>query len=62
MPILAVWGSNDIFFAPAGAEAYGRDAKVFEQHLLNASHFALETNEVEIDGLIRDFLRRNVVL
>jgi pimeloyl-ACP methyl ester carboxylesterase len=61
VPILAVWGANDIFFLPAGATAYGRDARVFEQHLLNASHFALETNEVMVANLMQDFLARNVV-
>jgi len=61
VPILLPWGLNDPFFTPAGAEAYGRDARVFEKHFLDASHFALETNEDRIAALIKDFLARNNV-
>ncbi|KAK9773099.1 hypothetical protein AB5N19_05804 [Seiridium cardinale] len=56
VPVLAVWGKNDGFFIPPGAEAFSRDVERFEYHLLDASHFALETNEVEISGYIRSFV------
>ncbi|HEX8521484.1 MAG TPA: alpha/beta hydrolase [Tepidisphaeraceae bacterium] len=57
-PMLIAWGKNDPIFPPAGAEPYKRDLKHLEYHLLNAGHFALETNGEEIAGLIRDFLAK----
>ncbi|MFC3692494.1 alpha/beta fold hydrolase [Chenggangzhangella methanolivorans] len=60
-PLLAVWGKNDAFFIPPGAEAYRRDLPKAEVHLLDAGHFALETHAGEIAAKIRDFLRRNGV-
>ena len=39
----------------AGAEAYRKDLKLVEFHMLNAGHFALETNAAEIAGYIREF-------
>jgi pimeloyl-ACP methyl ester carboxylesterase len=59
-PVLAVWGRNDPFFLPAGAEAYRRDLPKAEVHLLDAGHFALETHHGEIAAHIRDFLGRVV--
>lgn len=59
VPILATWGKNDGFFIPPGAEAFARDVQTFELHFLDASHFALETNEVEIAGYINEFLKKN---
>ena len=54
--LLAVWGRNDPFFLPPGAEAYRRDLPKAEIHFLDAGHFALETHHAEIAGLMRDFL------
>jgi len=59
-PMLITWGKNDTIFPPAGAEPYKRDLKNLEFHLLDAGHFALETNGDEIAGLIRGFMDRNV--
>lgn len=59
-PLLAVWGRNDAFFLPAGAEAYRRDVPDAEIHLLDAGHFALETHHREIAALIGDFLERRL--
>jgi pimeloyl-ACP methyl ester carboxylesterase len=59
-PLLAVWGKNDPFFLPAGAEAFRRDNPDAEIHLLDAGHFALESQGSEIDKLIRDFLARKL--
>jgi pimeloyl-ACP methyl ester carboxylesterase len=56
--LLAVWGKNDPFFLPAGAEAYRRDNPNAEVHLLDAGHFALETRGDEIAALIMPFLGR----
>jgi pimeloyl-ACP methyl ester carboxylesterase len=59
-PMLIVWGKNDPIFPPAGAEPYKRDLKTLEYHLLDAGHFALETNGDEIAKLMRDFLGKHV--
>jgi pimeloyl-ACP methyl ester carboxylesterase len=55
-PTLIVWGKGDFVFTPAGAEAYRKDLKHVELHMLNAGHFALETNASEIAGRILGFL------
>lgn len=60
-PLLAIWGQNDPFFLPAGAEAYKLDAPDAEVHLLNTGHFAAETHAVEIAAAIRDFLGRSLL-
>jgi pimeloyl-ACP methyl ester carboxylesterase len=59
-PLLAVWGKNDPFFLPAGAEAFGRDNPRAEVHFYPTGHFALETHCQEIAAAIRDFLNRIV--
>jgi pimeloyl-ACP methyl ester carboxylesterase len=59
-PLLAVWGKNDPFFLPAGAEAFKRDNPDAEVHLLEAGHFALESQGLEIAAIIRDFLARKL--
>jgi len=55
-PLLAVWGANDPFFVPAGAQAFRRDVPGAEVTLLDTGHFALETHAVEITAAIRRFL------
>jgi pimeloyl-ACP methyl ester carboxylesterase len=59
-PLLAVWGKNDPFFLPPGAEAFKRDLPDAEVHLYDTGHFALETHVREIAAAIRDFLGRRV--
>lgn len=59
-PLLAVWGANDPFFLPAGAEAFRRDLPEAEVHLLDAGHFALETHGRQIASHMLDFLGRNL--
>ena len=59
-PTLAVWGKNDPFFLPPGAEAYKRDNPKTEVRFYETGHFALETHHEEIAGAIRDFLTRAV--
>jgi pimeloyl-ACP methyl ester carboxylesterase len=58
-PVLIAWGKNDQIFPPAGAEPYRRDLKTLEFHLLDAGHFALETEGDTIARLMRDFLGRH---
>ncbi|QDV33569.1 alpha/beta fold hydrolase [Tautonia plasticadhaerens] len=59
-PMLIVWGKNDQIFPPAGAEPYKRDLETLEYHLLDAGHFALETDGEEIAKLMKDFLGKHV--
>jgi len=59
-PLLAVWGKNDPFFLPAGAKAFTRDIPEAEVHLLDAGHFALESQGPEIAAIIRGFLSRKL--
>jgi pimeloyl-ACP methyl ester carboxylesterase len=55
--LLAVWGKNDPFFLPAGAEAFKRDIPEAIVRFFDAGHFALETHGAEIAAAIRDFLK-----
>jgi pimeloyl-ACP methyl ester carboxylesterase len=55
-PILAVWGKNDPFFLPQGAEAFRRDQPAAEISFVDAGHFALETRGEEIAQRIRVFM------
>ncbi|MGA7325138.1 MAG: alpha/beta hydrolase [Rhodomicrobium sp.] len=57
-PLLAVWGRNDPFFLPAGAEAYKRDIPAAEVLFYDTGHFALETHAPEIAAAIAKFLDR----
>lgn len=59
-PLLAVWGKNDPFFSPEGAEAWKRDIPNAEVHFFDTGHFALETHQSEIIPIIKDFLNRNL--
>jgi pimeloyl-ACP methyl ester carboxylesterase len=59
-PFLAVWGKNDPFFLPAGAEAFKTDLPNAEIHLFDTGHFALESHGAEIATLIRAFLSRRL--
>jgi pimeloyl-ACP methyl ester carboxylesterase len=54
-PLLAVWGKNDPFFLPAGAEAFKRDIPGAVVRFFETGHFALETHAGEIAAAIRDF-------
>jgi pimeloyl-ACP methyl ester carboxylesterase len=55
-PFLAVWGSNDPFFLPPGAEAFKRDNPNAEVQFFDTGHFALETHAQEIGAAILAFL------
>jgi pimeloyl-ACP methyl ester carboxylesterase len=59
-PVLIAWGRNDEIFPAAGAEPYKRDLKTVEFHLLDAGHFALESEGDLIARLMLDFLGRHV--
>ena len=55
-PLLAVWGKNDPFFLPAGAEAFKRDLPKAEINFFDTGHFALETHAAEIGQTMLRFL------
>jgi pimeloyl-ACP methyl ester carboxylesterase len=55
-PLLAIWGKNDPFFLPSGAEAFKRDNPSAIVRFLDTGHFALETHVEEISAAIREFL------
>jgi len=55
-PFLAVWGKNDPFFLPPGAEAFKRDNPKATVTFLDTGHFALETHASEIAEAIKSFI------
>jgi pimeloyl-ACP methyl ester carboxylesterase len=55
-PLLAIWGKNDPFFIPVGAEAYKKDLPHAKVQFLDTGHFATETHVVEIAAAIKEFL------
>jgi pimeloyl-ACP methyl ester carboxylesterase len=58
-PLLAIWGKNDPFFIPAGAEAFGKNLPKARIEFLDTGHFALETHVKEIADAMRSFLAAN---
>ena len=59
-PFLAVWGKNDPFFLPPGAEAFKRDIPDAVIRFFDTGHFALETHADEIAAAIREFLALHI--
>jgi pimeloyl-ACP methyl ester carboxylesterase len=57
-PLLAVWGKNDPFFLPPGAEAFRRDIPDAVVRFFDTGHFALETHAAAIAAAMREFLLR----
>jgi pimeloyl-ACP methyl ester carboxylesterase len=59
-PVLAIWGKNDPFFIPAGAEAFRKDLPNAQVRFLDTGHFALETHVVEIASAMKEFLAKEI--
>ena len=59
-PVLAVWGKNDPFFIPPGAEAFRRDVPSADIRFIDSGHFALETHAREIGAAMREFLAKHI--
>lgn len=57
-PALILWGPHDGYMPEAAGRAYLRDLPGAELHILDAGHWALETNLHEIAPLVRGFLAR----
>lgn len=60
VPTLVIWGRNDPFFIPPGAEAFRRDNPDAVVKLLDTGHFALETHVDEIAAEMRTLLAKAV--
>ena len=58
-PLLAIWGKNDPFFLPAGAEAFRKDLPNAKVQFLDTGHFAIETHVAEIAAAMQEFLEVN---
>jgi pimeloyl-ACP methyl ester carboxylesterase len=56
--LLAIWGKRDLYFIPAGAEAFKRDNPNATVQFLDTGHFALETHVEEIALAMREFLAK----
>jgi pimeloyl-ACP methyl ester carboxylesterase len=61
-PLLAIWGKNDPFFLPQGAEAFKRDLPRAVVQFVDSGHFALETHYAEIATAIKAFLPERAVV
>lgn len=58
---LIFWGQTDIFFTPAGGEAFLKDLPKAEMHRLNAGHFAVEDHLEYISANIHRFYATTVI-
>ncbi|MBL6276286.1 alpha/beta hydrolase [Micromonospora fiedleri] len=62
VPLLAVWGTEDLIFGPDGARAFTRDLPTAEIRLVpGGGHFLLESHLDTAAGHIRDFLTRTLL-
>jgi pimeloyl-ACP methyl ester carboxylesterase len=59
-PLLAIWGRRDLYFVPAGAEAFKRDLPKAVVQFLDTGHFALETHVEEVAVAVKQFLAAKV--
>ena len=50
-----MWGKNDPFFLPLGAEAFKRDIPQAVVRFFDTGHFALETHSEDIARAIGEF-------
>lgn len=57
-PLLAIWGKNDPFFIPAGADAFRKDLPEVKVQFLDTGHFAIETHALEIASAMIGFLEK----
>jgi pimeloyl-ACP methyl ester carboxylesterase len=60
-PLLAVWGRNDPFFLPPGAEAFQGDLPNAVVKFYDTGHFALETHAGPIAADIQAFLAEHAL-
>ena len=55
-PVLVIWGKHDLSFDLGEPERYRKDVPDAQIHVLDASHFALDTKANEIAALVRAFM------
>ncbi|MFG2062062.1 alpha/beta fold hydrolase [Micromonospora sp. NPDC048871] len=61
VPLLALWGAEDLIFGPAGARAFTRDLPQAEIRLIpGGGHFLLESHLDTAVEHLRDFLTRTL--
>jgi pimeloyl-ACP methyl ester carboxylesterase len=60
-PLLAIWGKNDAFFIPPGAEAFKNDIPSAQVQFVDSGHFALQTHVEEIADAMREFFERHAI-
>jgi pimeloyl-ACP methyl ester carboxylesterase len=61
VPVLALWGKNDVIFVKAGAEAFARDVKDLVLDFVDSGHFALETHVEYYAEQIDKFLSARIL-
>ncbi|CAI7591644.1 unnamed protein product [Penicillium pancosmium] len=61
VPLLAIWGQNDVFFIPAGANAFKKDLPNAEVKLIDAGHFAVESHTDLIAYHMLAFLNKHIL-
>lgn len=61
VPVLVLWGKQDLFFTTPGAAAYRRDAPQAEVHIIDSTHFATLDQPDEVARLVGHFLDRHPV-
>ena len=55
--LLVIWGKYDLSFELSEPEAYRRDVRNAEVHVLDAGHFALDTKADEIAAVVGQFIK-----
>ena len=55
--LLVIWGKHDLSFDLGEPERYRKDVPDAQIHVLDASHFGLDTKADEIAALVRDFMQ-----
>jgi len=55
--LLVLWGKHDLSFDPGEPERYRKDLPDAKVYVLDAGHFALDTQADEIASLVREFMK-----
>ena len=56
--LLVLWGKHDLSFKIGEPERYRKDVPNAEVYVLEAGHFALDTNAEEIATLVEQFMSK----
>ena len=55
--LLVIWGRHDLSFDPGEPERYRKDVPKAQVHVLDAGHFALDTQADKIAALVSQFMK-----